>query len=108
MESMFTSASNFDQPLPWDVSNVLSFREMFSDSKFNQDISSWDVSAALDFEGMFEFPRTEFRQNLCAWGPKMNKNANTNRMFLGTDCPAGDIPVNLSAVPPGPLCFECV
>ena len=38
----------------WDVSNVTCMRRMFKGSKFNGDISKWDVSNVNDMRGMFD------------------------------------------------------
>ena len=49
----------------WDVSNVTNMSGMFSESSFNQDISSWDVSNVTDMSGMFQ--ASPFNQDIGSW-----------------------------------------
>ena len=51
----------------WDVSNVISFQEMFNGAQaFNQDIGNWDTSSATNMIGMFR-GAVAFNQNLNNW-----------------------------------------
>ena len=64
--SYLFSNSSFNQDISsWDVSNVENMREMFLGSPFNQDISSWDVSNVKEMEGMFAF--SDFNQDISSW-----------------------------------------
>ena len=48
-----------------DVSNVKYMCYMFTNSKFNKDISKWDVSNVRDMDSMFE--RSSFKKNIRKW-----------------------------------------
>ncbi len=51
----------------WDVSNVLTFRRMFTwDDVFNRDISWWDVGNGVNFESMFKGCKM-FNQDISNW-----------------------------------------
>ena len=65
----------FNQPIgSWDVSKVITMREMFrSSGAFNQDISSWNVSGVTDMSLMF-YNATAFNQNIGGWNVKNVNN----------------------------------
>ena len=65
----------------WDVSNVKTMSYMFSYSIFNRDISKWDVSKITDMSNMFQF--SSFKQNISNW--KIRPDCNITYMFF--ECP---------------------
>ena len=69
------SESSFNQDISsWDVSKVTAMSWMFSGSSFNQDISSWDVSNVTDMSDMFA--NSHFNQDISSWGvPNGDKKA---------------------------------
>ena len=62
----------------WDVSNVTNMSGMFSDSSFNQDISSWDVSKVTNMSCMF-WKNSSFNQDISSWD--VSNVTNMNYMF---------------------------
>src|SRR5574344_1771058 len=50
---MFSNSKFNGDISSWDVSNVTDMSSMFSDSKFNGDISSWNVSNVTNMSDMF-------------------------------------------------------
>ena len=82
MDSMFTDASGFNQPIStWDVTNVTNMRNMFyGASAFNQDIGGWVVSSVITMAGMFNNAAT-FNQDLGGWG--VGNVTNFSNMFNG-------------------------
>ena len=64
----------------WNVSKVTNMSEMFSNSDFNQDISSWDVSNVTDMSSMFSF--SSFNQDICSWN--VSNVTNMSGMFSGS------------------------
>ena len=66
MSLMFENTYEFNQSIntqvvnvgnnyvAWDVSTVIDFSYMFSNSRFNQPISNWNVSSAQYMIGMFQ------------------------------------------------------
>ena len=77
MSGMF-SESSFNQDISsWDVSKVTDMRWMFSDSDFNQDISSWDVSNVTNMSWMFK--NSPFSKNINKWD--VSNVTNMNCMF---------------------------
>lgn len=60
----FTGTPNINE---WDMSSVVSMKEMFSGAtSFNTNISGWNVSNVTDMSSMFQ-GATSFNQNLTAW-----------------------------------------
>jgi surface protein len=51
----------------WDVSNVKSMEGMFYSSSFNGDISGWNVSNVENMIALFSF--SKFNQDLSSWTP---------------------------------------
>ena len=79
MSSLFESSEyifmNFNIS-QWDVSNVTSMTEMFSDcGKFNCDISEWDVSNVKYMNYMF-YGCSSFEQDLSNWNVENVKRWN--------------------------------
>ena len=98
---MFGNCKDFNQPISesvvtvgsktyraWDVSKVVSFRNMFYNPghgyfapEFNQDIGNWNVISGSDFNGMFQY-HYGYNQDLSKWD---TRNAiNMGAMFRGT------------------------
>jgi len=56
MTRLFKNAQNFAGGIShWDVSNITSFQNAFSNTSFNEDISSWDMSSANTLREMFNY-----------------------------------------------------
>jgi surface protein len=77
MKETFNTATSFNQPLLWDVSNVKEFFGTFIASGFNADISGWDLQSAETTQFMFAI--TPFNQDISAW--TVGKNVNFVGMF---------------------------
>ena len=62
------SNSNFNQAIGgWDVSNVTNMENMFAfNSSFNKYIGDWNVSNVADMSGMFSFS-SSFNENITEW-----------------------------------------
>jgi surface protein len=139
MQQMFQDAYSFNQPLghfdvsrvtnmnrmfraavsftgvgleSWNVGQLQSMFQLFFRTRVNRDISGWDVRNVNDMQDMF-VNDTDFNQNLCAWGPRLNatklpafsfKVANT---FRFTGCPV-QANFSLATNPRGPFCHSCV
>jgi surface protein len=59
----FSNASGFAN---WDVSNVVTFREMFLSTPGNYDVANWDVSNCVDFHRMFQ-SASQFNRDISGW-----------------------------------------
>ena len=58
--SVMFSNSSFNQDISsWDISNVKDMSGMFADSSFNQDISSWNISKFTNVIDMFRDSKIE-------------------------------------------------
>lgn len=66
----------------WDVSNVENMSFMFDNSEFNSDISKWNVSNVLDMRCMFF--GTPLNQNFDSWLPLKVKTI--ENIFANTSC----------------------
>jgi surface protein len=82
MEGMFSNTT-FDQDITsWNVSNVTNMKNMFlNNTTFDQNISNWDTSSATTMEYMFN-GATVFNQDVSSWNVK-NVTTMVN-MFAGT------------------------
>lgn len=75
-------ASNF--PLTsWDTSEVTDMAGLFSftESAFNQDVSTWDVRNVVKTSEMFR-SAYNFNHNLDAWAPQVSGVTDMSRMFM--------------------------
>ena len=64
--SFLFSDSKFNGDISkWNVSNVKNIRDMFNNSNFNGDISKWDVSNVTNMESMFF--NSEINSNILYW-----------------------------------------
>ena len=66
MDSLFSDSRFNDDISDWDVSKVKSMRWMFYNSIFNRDISKWVVSNVEDMTGMFD--SSKFNGDISKWG----------------------------------------
>ena len=67
---MFFGAKTFNQPLKWDVSNVIYMEYMFNSAiKFNQELN-WDVSKVTSMKEMFINTQLEKNNKLPDWYSK--------------------------------------
>lgn len=66
MNELFMDDKSFNEPIQnWDVSNVVSMKNIFSNTAFNQDLSNWDVSSVTDMSFMFQY--SDFNQPIEDW-----------------------------------------
>ncbi|MRX46894.1 BspA family leucine-rich repeat surface protein [Pedobacter puniceum] len=82
MANMFQNASAFNQPLDnWNTSLVNTMANMFSGaSSFNQNINVWNVGNVINMSGMFQNARN-FNQPLNSWNTA--NVTNMSSMFSG-------------------------
>jgi surface protein len=65
----------------WNVSNVISMRELFYGCiSFNQPLNNWNVSKVTDMSQLFAFCES-FNQPLNDWGDKVSEVENMYRLF---------------------------
>lgn len=109
-DRMFYDASDFNWDIgQWDVSSAQSMSSMFENAaSFNQDIRYWNVSSVRSFGDMFKGAEN-FKQNLCTWGSKMSTGAapSVGGMFQNTRCFYAHEDPDVTAYPPGPICYGC-
>ena len=75
------SNTNYNQPLPWDTSNVTDMSRMFyGNNVFNQDISSWNTSNVTSMSYMFVNAHA-FNQDISSWD--VSNVVYMSRMFEG-------------------------
>ena len=87
MNLMFSNAKFNGDLSNWDVSNVENMRGMFAYSKFtgeNGDISGWNVSKVRDMTGMFSY--AAFDRDISDWD--VSRVENIKEMFF--ECPIRD------------------
>ena len=72
MSYMFSDSKFNGDISSWDVSNVTNMRCMFSNSKFNGDISSWNVSNVTDMS--FMFYHSKFNGDISSWNYRNDVN----------------------------------
>ena len=78
MNSMFSGAENFNQPLySWFVWNVKDMGFMFYEAKnFNQNLNNWNVWNVRDMKYMFNGASNFNRNNISDW-----RNVDEKSMF---------------------------
>lgn len=112
MDDLFSAernprAAEFNDPLYyWDVSNIVSMREMFKGATaFSQPLNMWNVTSVRNMISMFR-GATSFRQDLCAWRDMLSNGTVVFDMFLNTSCSDQEDP-ELGASASGPFCTPC-
>lgn len=75
-----TNLSTFNNLNFWDMSTITSLSECFSGTDFNQDISAWNVSNVISFNQMF-LSAELFNQDISAWD--VSSCTNFTNMFNG-------------------------
>ena len=81
MSELFSDSKFNGDISKWDVSNVTNMRWMFAQSVFNGDISNWNVSKVTDMSHIFI--GAKFNQDISNWN--IRPDCSTKYMFL--DCP---------------------
>jgi len=83
LDSFFRSANSISS-IPfiqnWQVSNIIDFGGMFSNTFFNGDLSSWNVGNGQNFSDMFN-GATSFNSNIGSWN--VSNALNMNSMLSG-------------------------
>ena len=72
------AAKEYGHIKDWDVSRVTNMSNLFTNGRFNADISAWDVSKVADMHGMFYGAGT-FNQSIGNWN--VSNVTNMNCMF---------------------------
>jgi surface protein len=78
MRNLFSNMKFNGDISEWDVSNVEDMSYMFYDSKFNRDISEWDVSNVTDMRAMFF--KSKFNGDISEWD--VSNVTDMKNMFL--------------------------
>lgn len=85
---------------------------MFSGAlSFNQPIGTWNLSSVKDMGNIFynwlarDSSLYSFSHDLCGWGETLSPDVEIGAL-AGSACPVQDAP-NLTATPPGPFCVPC-
>ena len=83
MHEMFSNAKEFNQDIgKWNVSNVVFMTRMFEEAKnFNQDIGNWNIGNVDYMNGIF-FGATNFNQNISNWN--LEKVKSCEHILYGT------------------------
>ena len=68
MSYLFSNSKFNGDISEWDVSNVENMRGMFLDSEFNGDISKWNIHNVFDMT--FMFMDSKFSNNISKWNTK--------------------------------------
>lgn len=91
MKEMFSGATSFNADISgWNVSNVTYMSSMFEEAtNFNQNLTAWDISNVTNMSSMFK-SATRFNQDLL-WGEKFKNVSFANSMFSSATAFNGDI-----------------
>jgi len=87
LQSTFLNCTNFNGAIGnWDVSNVTNFRNMFSASSFNNDISAWSINTSANIDMTQMFLGTTFNQDISSWNTSRVTNMSSMfRTFSGVE-----------------------